>query len=227
MQVYWLEQTEADVPEGAAWLSPAEVLRLGSLRIPKRRTDWLLGRWTAKCTVAAFLGADLRFAGIEVRPDPAGAPQIVYLGCPTGLAISISHCRGVACCAIAERGGTVGCDLEWIEARDNAFVADYFTMEEQAVVGAADSSDRPRLATLIWSAKESALKALRTGLRADTRSVAVHVANGTGRWHPLRVRHSAGEFRGWWQVAGSLVRTVVTDPACGPPLDIRIGQRRP
>jgi 4'-phosphopantetheinyl transferase len=220
MQVYWLEQVEADVPAGNEWLSQAEAVRLDSFWIPKRRADWRLGRWTAKRAIAAFLGANLRLDGIEVRADAAGAPQIFYLSCPTGFPISISHCRGVACCAIAERDGAVGCDLEWIEARDNAFVADYFTMEEQAAVEAAGPADRDSLVTLIWSAKESALKALRVGLAADTRSVTVQIGNDPGLWHSLSVYHSAGEFRGWWRISGNLVRTVVANPACGPPVPL-------
>ena len=55
MDVYWLEQSEADVPTADDWLSENEVARLNSLRVAKRRADWRLGRWTAKCAVAASL----------------------------------------------------------------------------------------------------------------------------------------------------------------------------
>jgi len=53
--VYWLEQTEADVPAEDDWLSEREAVRLGRMRIPKRRADWRLGRWTAKRALAACL----------------------------------------------------------------------------------------------------------------------------------------------------------------------------
>ena len=67
----------------------------------------------------------------------------------------------------------LGCDLEIVEPRSDAFVADYFTAEEQEVVRQACPADRFALIALIWSAKESALKALQSGLRIDTRSLSV------------------------------------------------------
>ena len=55
MQIYWLEQTEADVPAGEEWLSPSEALRSNAIPFAKRRNDWRLGRWTAKSAWAAYL----------------------------------------------------------------------------------------------------------------------------------------------------------------------------
>jgi 4'-phosphopantetheinyl transferase len=78
----------------------------------------------------------------------------------------------------------------------------------------------------MWSAKESALKALRSGLRADTRSVVVEVPGSieSGRagkgWQPLSVTESATrqQFTGWWRSVGRLVLTAVADKRFGPPL---------
>jgi 4'-phosphopantetheinyl transferase len=58
-------------------------------------------------------------------------------------------------------------------------------------VRAAAAADRPLLVSLLWSVKESALKALRTGLRLGTRWVAVDppAPADSGRWHALTVRH--------------------------------------
>ena len=55
MRVFWLEQTEADVPPSNDWLGPAELDRCNAFRFAKRRNDWRLGRWTAKCALAAYL----------------------------------------------------------------------------------------------------------------------------------------------------------------------------
>jgi 4'-phosphopantetheinyl transferase len=61
-----------------------------------------------------------------------------------------------------------------IELRSDAFVADYFTAEEQPLVARASSPvDGLRLLAPVSSGKESALKALREGLRLDTRCVIV------------------------------------------------------
>lgn len=67
----------------------------------------------------------------------------------------------------------LGCDLELIEPHSDALVADYFTADEQAMVARTLAADRSRGLDLLWSAKESALKGLRVGLRLDIRCVSV------------------------------------------------------
>jgi 4'-phosphopantetheinyl transferase len=76
----------------------------------------------------------------------------------------------------------------------------------------------------LWSAKESALKALQQGLRADTRSVSVHLDHRLteDQWYTLRVDCIQGEeFYGWWQVAGHHVRTIVAKPRPAMPKSLR------
>lgn len=220
MQVHWLEQTEGDVPAGNDWLGPSEIARLSSMRFAKRRNDWRLGRWTAKRALAVYLQAP----GAEVRAAPSGAPEVFVAGEPAPVTISLSHRAGRAICAVAPPGVALGCDLEIIEPRSTGFAADYFTAEEQALVTQVPAAAQARLLALIWSAKESALKALREGLRLDTREVAVDPGEaqwGTqeGVWHPLTVRHSGGAiFRGWWQQTGDVVRTLVAAPPPDPPI---------
>lgn len=227
MEVYWLEQREADVAADDDWLSAGERRRLDGLRFPKRRADWRLGRWTAKCAVAACLGEQIDPAEIEVRAAASGAPEVFRAGRPMGVEISLSHCAGVACCAVADRAGAIGCDLERIEPRSAAFVADYFTAEEQNRIGQAAHSERDALVTLLWSAKESALKALRVGLRVDTRSVAVHhMGPRTSGWAPLMVSCPAVELCGWWRSDEFLVRTVIGGSAESALSDLRAAGSR-
>jgi 4'-phosphopantetheinyl transferase len=129
--------------------------------------------------------------------------------------ISLSHSAGTAVCALAKSSVALGCDLELIEVRSDAFVADYFTSGEQALVRAAAAPERLRLVTLLWSAKESALKALGAGLRLDTRSVEVSLGlqEDLPGWRPLQVRYAGGRlFHGWWQQTGKLLRTVTANP---------------
>ena len=229
MKVYWLEQTEADVPAENDWLSPREAVCLNAMRFPKRRADWRLGRWAAKCALSITLEAPANpqiFKKIEIRPAPSGAPEAFFGNQPAAVVISLSHRDGRAICAVTMSGMEMGCDLEMIEPRSDAFVTDYFTIEEQALVAGASAADRDRLLALLWSGKESALKALHTGLRLDTRSVIVNPRaesfdlNG---WSPLRVRSTAGQvFHGWWQRSDNIVRTVVADPPPDPPIPLNV-----
>lgn len=231
MKVDWLEQVAADVPADDVWLSPSELARLDGMRIPKRRADWRLGRWTAKHAVAAHLNLPRHpqgLAGIEIRPAESGAPEVFLANEPVAISISLSHRNGIAACAVAPAGTMLGCDLEVVEARSDAFLADYFTTEERALVGRAAAADRDAVVNLLWSAKESALKALGQGLRVDTRCVMVGPVEGLSRqqsqinlWHWLRVVHAGGqEFQGWWQQSGELLRTIVAFPATEQPVGL-------
>ena len=230
MVVYWLEQREADVPAHDDWLSAGEALVLKGMRFAKRRADWRLGRWTAKRALAEYLnvaGGPQALTAIEIAAAPSGAPEAAVADKPAPVTISLSHRAGRAICAIAQPGAVLGCDLELIEPRSDAFAGDYFTAEEQALVARATAADRYRLLALLWSAKESVLKALRVGLRMDTRSVIVSLCDGLpdgngGDWHPLAARYEGQAFRGWWRDHGSYLRTVMGAPAPGVPIPLAI-----
>jgi phosphopantetheinyl transferase len=222
MDVYWLEQTDADLPPGNEWLSSAEAQRLAYFRFPKRRMEWRLGRWTAKRAVAACRGAPSSLSEIEIQTAPSGAPQV------DGFSISISHREGTACCALTPAAIPLGCDVELIEPHSSAFLADYFTKEEQDAIEQSSSATRNELVALFWSAKESALKMLGAGLREDTRSVVVdaaplhrlHQPSGP-EWRRLAATHADSALEGWWRSDGRLVRTIVANLLPLPPVVIR------
>lgn len=230
MDLYWLEQREKDVPEENDWLSAGEMLFFEGLRFAKRRADWRLGRWTAKRAVSICLGSPAfhsSLASMEVRSAASGVPEVFIADAPAPVTISLSHRNGRALCVVTAAGADLGCDLELIEARSDAFVADYFTAEEQAFVARQPAAERAHILALLWSAKESALKALHAGLRLDTRSVRVDLLDtysSGGIWRPLQVVHSAGRlFHGWWQNADGMVRTIVAAPAPGLPIHLESG----
>jgi len=232
MEVYWLEQSEADLPTADDWLSPNEAARLSMMHIAKRRSDWRLGRWTAKNALALYLlylkvPADPRvLANIEIRMASSGAPEAYFHNKPAAATISLSHRAGIAACAVGCSSGVLGCDLETIEPRSDAFLADYFTTAEQSLVAEASAADRPRLLALLWSAKESALKALHEGLRLDPRNVIVspgETASDFDGWRPMVVRHTDRQiFCGWWQHGDGMVRALAAVPPPNSPIRLRI-----
>jgi len=219
MAVYWLEQTERDVAVEDDWLSLVETVRLRNMRFPKRRADWRLGRWTAKRGLACCLGLtpDAKtFAQIEIRPTPSGAPEVFIARRKQAVNLSLSHCSGTALCAISLTSTSVGCDLEAAEIRHDAFLADYFTGAEQSCVRNSPASERWRVLALLWSAKESALKALQIGLRLDTRLAVVDLFDAQvtdGSWRPFQVSCPNEKlFVGVHSRTSDLVRTIVTTP---------------
>ncbi len=232
MDVYWLEQSEGDMPTENQWLSAEEILCLASLRFLKRRSDWCLGRWTAKRAVAACLNLpdDVHsLANIEILAAASGAPE-VFLFKETGtVTISLSHSGGNALCTVAPYEVGLGCDLEVIEPRSDAFVTDYFTAYEQRLVETAPHQQRPLLSTALWSAKESSLKALHEGLRLETTCMEVQLLDAlppedqecwrpvrllspdVDGWRPLQVSfRGAPTFHGWWRAEDRIVRSVVS-----------------
>jgi len=231
-QAYWLQQESGEVLAEDEWLSPAELARLGSFRIPKRRQDWRLGRWTAKNAVATYMRLPIEpstLAAIEIRAASSGAPEVFLNGEAARLAISLTHRGGYAVCAIVAEGAVIGCDLELIEPRSGPFVADYFTRDEQQAVAQASDGERFRMVALLWSAKESVLKALREGLRIDTRQVEVTLgeaagapcgSEATGGWHPFSARFGERFFTGWWRRNGKSVLTIAGEPGLRRPLQL-------
>jgi len=234
MNVYWLEQTDADVPAENQWLSAGEMLSLGRMRFVRRRNDWRLGRWTAKRALAACLNVPygpLALANIEIRAAASGAPEAFLFDQKAPVSMSLSHRAGTAMCAVALSGTGLGCDLELIEPRSNAFITDYLTVREQALVARTLVAEQPLLVNLLWSAKESALKALQVGLRVASTRVDVSLGDwwpshtGQSRqdlplflmqavdprgWRPLHVRYSGEQlFCGLWRQANGMVRTLV------------------
>ena len=229
MNVFWLEQTESDLPATDDWLSRTEAEFLSAMRFPKRRTDWRLGRWTAKRAVSVCLGLPFDFATaatVKILAAASGEPEVFVQGGACPVSISLSHREGVALCTVAPASVTVGCDLEIIEPHSEAFAADYFTAEEQEFIAQVSARDRPLVLSLLWSAKESTLKALHQGLRIDTRLVNVDlVLNevGSDSWLPLRVSYAGDRnFHGCWSRSGDVIRTIVAAvPSLHPiPLDV-------
>lgn len=213
-----------DAPAHDEWLSAVESGYLERLRFPKRRSEFRLGRWTAKAAVARQLGlapSVEQLRGIVIDRAPDGAPAPLVDGRPAELYLSMTDRADQAVCLVGPPGRALGCDLELVEPRSEGFVADYLVPSEQAfVAGAADADARALAANLVWCGKESALKVLRTGLRRDTRSVVVSFPPGPAvdGWAPMSVRSREGAvFPGWWQRFGSFVLTVAATEPGEPP----------
>lgn len=207
------------VPAGDRWLSPLERSVEAELRWPKRRSDWRLGRWVAKRAVIACLPDEhLEPPDIEILAQKTGAPAARVLSGPVtrAVSVSISHSDGVGLAAAAGGAIALGCDVERIELRTERFVADYFTAAERERVARTVAVDRPTVATLIWSAKEAALKVLGEGMRLDTRAVSVEVPMGPpaawDRRAAFRVRlPDARWIPGWCWVGDGFVWTILSD----------------
>ena len=228
--IQWLVQSATEHHDLARGIAPpgllqaAEQRRLAELKLCKRRSDWLIGRWTAKHLLQACLQHDLNVRlpldAIGIYNDARGAPTAMVDcgGCIAEWAISISHSQACGFSAALPDGAIgLGADIEHIEQREWRFVEDYFTPGEIDRVRAASIEQRETLITAIWSAKEAALKALRLGLTIDTRRV--HCALDPHRdpdhaWLEFNITYTPSytkNLRGWWRTWGAFVLTVAID----------------
>jgi 4'-phosphopantetheinyl transferase len=157
-----------------------------------------------------------------VRNAASGAPYVCVDGAPLAVEVSITDRAGWAVCVTYPASGRpVGCDLELVEPRTPGFVSDFCTAAEQRLIASCPAGDeRDAAANLIWSAKESALKVLRTGLRRDTRTLEVTLAaSREDGWGALTVRAVEGPtFAGWWRRDGRFLLTVAAEVAAVPPV---------
>lgn len=221
-EITWLSAGLDHVAADDRWLDPVLADRLARMRYTKRLVEARMGRWTAKQALARTLGlaTDLEsLSEIVVLNAPDGAPEAFVSGRPAPAVIAMTDRADWAVSAVITGTARIGCDLEIVEPRTPAFVRDYFTPREQDLV--ADGA-HDLMANLVWSAKESALKVLRTGLRRDTRTVEVECEPATGdeqpQWRPLLVRTAEGnEMPGWWIRYGEFVLTVASAVATDPP----------
>lgn len=235
--IRWLvERTESGpafeaLEQPSVFLCSVEEEIYEGLKTEKRRRDWLLGRRTAK-RLLQRLAADLTgdapsLASIAITAGPDGSPALSW-GTPDAplpeVTISISHSHDTAfCAAVALPDFPLGADLELIEPRAAGFAAEYFTPAEMELVERASVDFHPVLVTAIWSAKEAAFKAVRSGLTIDTRSVSCLIQGETApaEWSPFEIRWETNGSRlpalsGWWRVWGEFVLTLAAGEGDAP-----------
>jgi 4'-phosphopantetheinyl transferase len=230
--VFWLidEQIRTDtgkspvLGEPPAFLHPAERPALAKMRAPKRQAEWLHGRFAAKTLLLACHPdcQDRSLVEILIAHSAGGAPYAVLVDDPNGSGprlagcLSISHSGLLAAAALAlETGLQVGIDIEKVEPRPLGFFESYFTSAEADAIRGCAPALQAGAITLVWSAKESALKALGKGLSLDTRRIEIRPdgfseteAAGATRdpsaqaWRRFEVGGGAAaglNWQGWWQ----------------------------
>lgn len=136
--MWWLARGEPDLPGDASWLCDDEVAYVDAQRFAKRRTEFLVARWTAKQSVRRLLsmaGTAANLRRIAVRHAATGAPRVYLDGQPIDCRISLTDRAGWAVCLVGFDSVPIGCDLELVEPRSERFVRDYFTAAERPSSG--------------------------------------------------------------------------------------------
>ncbi len=211
-----LKDLDRDPNSVLAELSADEKGEYATITFEKRRLDWLAGRLAARRALRGF-GVD---GHIIVKADETGEPK--FFGAHgERYGLTISHSNIWATAIVWEKRDIIGeerqlgVDIERIGDRTEAFLEDNFTAEERRALPAGP--ERGRVATIIWSFKEAALKTLGTGLRLRPDQVAIlpDLANGTaeirlsGEAETVRAQKNLASFSGRFTVAGEYILTVI------------------
>ena len=182
---YQLEVADLNsLPPAEKVLGEREQAFFQTLKLPKRRTEWLGGRLALKRLVAAQVRLPL--TQVEVLPHAeSGKPQLLIAGQRSTLPFSITHSHGYAVAAIAPTHQYIGIDLEKIAPRMNAWKTDFFHPTELIEDGDA-------FLTALWTQKEAVVKLLGTGLAIN--SFDVRCVNGTAQFfnRALQIYQSLG-----------------------------------
>ena len=225
-RIHYQTQQQADVPNHDEWLGVQELAVMSTLRFEKRRRDWRLGRWTAKLALTRFLpDIQASMSDWEIIAETSGAPSVHLAGNVSGIQLSLSHSNDQSLVILSEDSLHIGCDMERIEERGRSFEETFFTAAELRLLKHWPTQHRDCLVTLIWSAKESVLKSLRTGLKADTRRVEIFDPGvlPSDTWQALTARDELTKltYHGWWRNYKGMIHTVVADLAFAAPIELQ------
>jgi phosphopantetheinyl transferase len=187
---------EIDLTDPSPFLGEQENAVYQKFKFPKRKRDWLGARIVAKDLIRASddRWKQTKVQSIELLNEGSGAPYLDIQG-SRGYSgrVSLSHSNGYVLCAYSPEDIRFGVDLELIEPRSNAFSEDFFTTIELEQIAKMGIAEQRLYITVIWSGKESALKALSTGLRVDTRSVEITIPEQSieqNGWRSLDLKSS-------------------------------------
>ncbi len=163
----WLDGVEiaaaAAAAAGPGWLTDSEHARLAGLSAPRRRAQFLAGRWVARLLLAAVHGGDpARDWPLSAEADQP--PRVLRPGRYGALFMSISHSGGLVACTVALE--PVGIDLEFASReRDIAGLAqEVCTPRERARLETLAAGAQQRHFLAIWTLKEAWFKRRHEGI---------------------------------------------------------------
>lgn len=174
----WLDRVEVAAAAALAaepgWLSESEHARLAGLSAPRRRAQFLAGRWLARRLLAAVHGGD----PATDWPLSAGAsepPRVLKPSLHEPPYVAISHSGDLVACAIAAQPVGIDVELARRERDVPALAQAICTPAECTRLRVLEGDARQRHFQVVWTLKEAWLKRRHEGItpgrlaRLDTR----------------------------------------------------------
>ena len=164
----------------AEWLHPEEEHHFQHAGVPKRQADYLRGRFCAKTALGALVGG-LVAREVCVAGGVFGQPVVRGPGV-ANQQVSIAHSGDWAAALAFDEAHPMAIDIEAHDAHHEATIRREVSTAELTALARAGIAE-PLSLTLLWAAKESLAKVLRTGLMAPLsfyEVAAVEPAEGGG-----------------------------------------------
>ncbi len=147
--------------EAVKLLHPRERAYYDTLNFEKRKKTFLLGRYSVKQAVGALVGEG-NLQMILVRQGVFNQP--VTLNVRDQLVnVSITHCDDIGAAVAFPEAHPMGIDVEKVDAKKNDVFETQITNREKELIRTIQHSYDSML-TLLWTAKESLSKVLKTGM---------------------------------------------------------------
>ncbi len=155
------------LPPADCVLSKREQAFYQTLKLPKRKREWLGGRFALKQLLAARLGGACAYGDFDILASGGvGKPAVSMGGTPVHIPFSITHSNGFAVAAIAPHARYIGIDLELIVPRIHAWKTGFFHPCEL-------TQETDEFLTALWTQKEALVKLLGSGLTVNSFDVRV------------------------------------------------------
>ena len=153
--------TPDELKKSVPFLHPQELAYYHSLRFPRRKDAYLLGRLAAKNAVAAYTQSD-DLNSIWIDFGVFGFP-VVKFDKESNIQVSISHCENLGVAIAFPETHPMAIDLELIQEKNRRILAGEFTEQEKQLLATLALPESTSY-TLLWTVKEGFSKVLRTGL---------------------------------------------------------------
>lgn len=157
----WIDSLDQDPAPFLPFLAAEENERAAAFYFEKDRRKYQVGRGLLRRVLGRYLGTDP--AQVSIAPDAFGKPRLAQSDPP--LDFNLSHSGDGVLFAITD-GTLIGVDLESVSREDKLpdCMRTICSSNELSRYAAVPEADLPRALLRLWTAKESFLKAIGTGL---------------------------------------------------------------
>ncbi|MDT0150202.1 4'-phosphopantetheinyl transferase superfamily protein [Priestia aryabhattai] len=150
-----------DYSETVKYLHPEELDYYMKLTYERRARSYLAGRYAAKRAISSFIQEE-HLNKIIIERGVFHQPIVVYPH-KKNIQVSITHCENIGAAIAFPETIPMGIDIERVSIKRKDILKSKMTDQEKKLIKSLTYPEEFTL-TLLWSAKESLSKILKTGL---------------------------------------------------------------